>query len=255
MDVSYFSLAGKTALVTGACRGIGRAIAVLFADAGADVVVSCRNQPHLDDLAAQIRNTGRRALPVAANTRKPGDLENLVARAREEFGQIDVLVNNAAANPVMGPTVDVDGKAYDAIMDTNVKGYTVLGQLVGKLMRESGCGNIVNISSVGGIRPGAGLGLYSVSKAAVIMLTKVLAVELGAYNVRVNAIAPGIVRTRFSEALWSNEALLRDVTSRFPLKRLTEPEEIARVALFLASNASAMVTGQTIAVDGGGTLV
>lgn len=255
MEVSYFSLAGKTALVTGACRGIGRAIAVLFADAGADVVISCRNQSHLDELAAEISKTGRRALPVAANTRKLGDLESLVAKARGEFRSIDILVNNAATNPVMGPTVDVNGKAYDAIMDTNVKGYTVLGQLVGRLMRESGGGNIVNISSVGGITPGPGLGLYSVSKAAVIMLTKVLAVELGAYNVRVNAIAPGIVKTRFSEALWSNEALLRGVMSRLPLKRLTEPEEIARVALFLASDASAMVTGQTIVVDGGGTLV
>lgn len=225
-----------------------------FADAGADIVVSCRNQTHLDEVAAEIRGKGRRALPVAANTRRPEDLANLVAGAREEFGRIDILVNNAATNPVMSPVVDVETRAYDAIMDTNVKGYTVLAQLVGKFMRESGRGNIINISSVGGLRPGAGLGLYSVSKAAVIMLTRVLAVELGPYNVRVNAIAPGIVKTMFSEALWSNEDLMKEVMKRLAVKRLTEPGEIARVALFLASEASAMITGQTIVVDGGSIL-
>jgi len=254
LEASFLSLEGKKALITGACRGIGRAIAVLFAEAGADVVLSCRNQAHLEEVAGEIRKTGRIALPVAAHVRKVEDLENLFAKAREQFGAIDILVNNAATNPAMGPLVDMDGKVYDQIMDTNLKGYTVLSQLVGKLMRDSGGGNIINISSVGGITPGKGLGLYCISKAAVIMLTRVLAVELGAYNIRVNAIAPGIVKTRFSEALWSNKDLLREVMSRLPLKRLSEPEEVARIALFLASEASAMVTGQTIVMDGGGSL-
>lgn len=254
MDASFLSLEGKKALITGACRGIGKSIALLFADAGADVVLSCRNHHHLEEVAAEIRQTGRKALPVAAHTRKVGDLENLVARVMAEFGGIDILVNNAATNPAMGAVLDMDEKVYDQIMDTNLKGYTLLSQLVGKLMRGKGGGNIINISSIGGITPGPGLGLYSISKSAVIMLTKVLAVELGAYNIRVNAIAPGIVKTRFSEALWRNTVLLDEVMSRIPLNRLSEPEEVARIALFLASEASAMVTGQTIVIDGGGSL-
>ncbi len=254
MDVSYLSLEGKVALVTGACRGIGKAIAVMFADAGADVAVSCRNQPHLEEVANEIRGMGRKALPVAAHIRKTEDLVNLFEKTREEFGRIDILVNNAATNPGMGLLVDMDEKMYDQIMNTNLKGYTVLSQLVGKLMREQGGGNIINISSVGGVSPDKGLGLYCISKAGIIMLTKAMAVEMGDYNIRVNAIAPGLVKTRFSQALWSNEELLKQEMSHTPLKRLSEPEEVARIALFLATDASAWVTGQVIVMDGGSSL-
>lgn len=254
MNVSYLSLEGKVALVTGACRGIGRAIAMIFADAGADLAVSCRNQPHLEEVAEEIRKMGRRALPVAAHVRKPEDLRNLYEKVKEAYGRIDILVNNAATNPGMGLLVDMDEKMYDQIMNTNLKGYTILSQLVGKLMIEQGGGNIINISSVGGISPDKGLGLYCISKAAIIMLTKQLAVELGQFNIRVNAIAPGVVQTRFSEALWTNEELMKVEMAHTPLNRIAQPEEVARTALYLASDASSYVTGQTIVMDGGGSL-
>lgn len=254
MDASYLSLEGKVALVTGACRGIGKAIAMMFADAGADVAISCRNQPHLEEVAGEIRGLGRKALPVAAHIRKTEDLRNLFEKVKEEFGRIDILVNNAATNPGLGMLVDMEEKMYDQIMNTNLKGYTILSQLVGKLMRDQGGGNIVNIASVGGISPDRGLGLYCVSKAAIIMLTRSMAVELGDYNIRVNAIAPGLVKTRFSQALWSNEDLLKSEMSHTPLKRVSEPEEVARIAMFLATDASVWVTGQTIVMDGGSSI-
>lgn len=251
MDTSYLSLDGKVALITGACRGIGRAIAQLFADAGADLALSCRNQPHLEEAAAEIRAMGRRALPVAAHIRKPEDLKKLVERVREEYGRIDILVNNAATNPAMGLLVDMEENMYDQIMNTNLKGYLILSQAAARMMMDQGGGVIVNISSVGGISPGMGLGLYSISKAAINMLTKAMAAELGGYNIRVNAIAPSVVRTRFSQALWSNEALIGEETRRIPLRRIAEAEEVARTALYLASGASSYVTGQTIVIDGG----
>lgn len=254
MNTSYLSLEGKVALVTGACRGIGRAIAMHFADAGADVAVSCRNQPHLEEVSDEIRGLGRKALSVAAHIRKPEELRNLFEKVREEFGRIDILVNNAATNPGIGLMVDLDEKMYGQIMDTNLRGYTLLSQMAGKLMRDQGGGNIINISSVGGVSPDKGLGLYCISKAGIIMLTKAMAVELGDYGIRVNAIAPGLVQTRFSQALWSNEALLKVEMSHTPLKRIAQPEEVARIALFLASEASAWVTGQTIVMDGGSSL-
>ncbi len=251
MDTSYLSLEGKVALVTGACRGIGRAIALLFADAGADLAVSCRNQPHLEEVAGEIRSMGRKAVPAAAHIRKPEELRNLVQKVKDEFGRIDILVNNAATNPGMGYLVDMDEGMYDQVMNTNLKGYVLLSQMVGRLMMDRGGGNIINVSSSGGISPGMGLGLYSISKAGIIMLTKSMAAELGGYNIRVNAIAPSIVKTRFSQALWSNEALLGEELKRIPLKRLAQPEDVARTALYLASDASSYVTGQTIILDGG----
>lgn len=255
MDVSYLSLAGKVALITGGSRGIGKAIAMTFADAGADVAISGRNQPQLDEVAAEIKKaTGREALPFAAHSRKTEDLENLFNKVMEKYGKIDILVNNAAANPAMGYLIDMEEKIYDLIMLTNLKSYTFLSQLVGKQMREQSSGNIVNISSVGGISPDKGLGLYCVSKAGIIMLTKSLAVELGEFNIRVNCIAPGVVKTKFSEALWSNEALMEGEMAGMALKRIAEPEEVARIALFFASDATPYVTGQTMVIDGGSSL-
>ncbi len=252
MDVSYLSLEGKVALVTGGSRGIGRAIALTFADAGADIVISGRKQPALDEVAAEILEMGRRALPVAAHNRKPDELDQLMERVRVEFGRLDILVNNAATNPVFGPLLAVEERAFDVIMDTNLKGTFLLSQMAARLMiAQGGEGQIINISSIGGSSPERGLGVYSISKAAVNMLTKVLAAELGDYNIRVNALAPGVIKTQFSRALWDNEDIMAEMLRRTPLKRIAEPEEVARMALALASDAGSYVTGQVIVMDGG----
>jgi dehydrogenase/reductase SDR family member 4 len=254
MDTSYLSLAGKVALVTGGSRGIGKAIALTFADAGADLVISSRKQAALDGVAAEIRATGRRALAVAAHNREPEDLRQLIERVKAEFGRLDILVNNAATNPVMAPLVDTDEKVFDTIMNTNLKGYFLLSQMAAKMMIVQDGGYILNISSIGGISPDKGLGVYCISKAAINMLTRALALELGEYNIRVNALAPGVVQTHFSQALWSNQALMDQEMQHMPLKRIAQPEEVARMALALVSDAAAYITGQIIVMDGGGSI-
>lgn len=254
MNTSYLSLEGKVALVTGGSRGIGKAIALTLADAGADVVVSSRKLEDLKLVANEIRGIGRRALAVTAHGRESEDIRNLVETIKNEFGRIDILVNNAATNPAMGPIVDMEEKMYDQIMNTNLKGYTLLSQLAAKLMINEGGGAIVNISSILGVTPGYGLGLYSISKAAIIMLTKSMAKELGEHNIRVNGIAPGYVQTSFSKALWSNESMMKEKLKDIPLKRIAQPEEVGRTVLYLVSEASAYVTGQTIIMDGGASI-
>ncbi len=255
MDSSYLSLAGKVALVTGASRGIGAAIALAFADAGADVIVSSRKQPDIDKVAEQIRGIGRKALAVAAHNREADDIRKLAAAAKEAFGRVDILVNNAATNPVMAPLVDIEEKTWDQIINTNLKGYFLMSQLAAKMMIENGRGgDILNISSVGGLSPDPGLGVYCISKAGINMLTKALAVELGQYNIRVNVIAPGVVQTKFSQAIWSNEAIMKQELAHTPLQRIAQPEEVARTALWLVSSAAAYVTGQVIVMDGGGSV-
>jgi dehydrogenase/reductase SDR family protein 4 len=254
MDTSYLSLAGKVALVTGGSRGIGKAIALTYADAGADIVISSRKQAALDEVAVEIRSTGRRVLAVAAHNREPEDLRQLIERVKVEFGRLDILVNNAATNPVMAPLVDTDEKVFDIIMNTNIKGYFLLSQMAAKMMIAQGGGNILNISSIGGISPDKGLGVYCISKAAINMLTRSLALELGEYNIRVNALAPGVVQTHFSRALWSDQALMNQEMQHMPLKRIAQPEEVARMALALVSDAAAYITGQVIVMDGGGSI-
>lgn len=255
MDTSYLSLTGKVALVTGASRGIGAAIALAFADAGADVIVSSRKQPDIDKVAEQIRGMGRKTLAVAAHNREADDIRKLAAAAKEAFGRVDILVNNAATNPVMAPLMDIEEKTWDQIINTNLKGYFLMSQLAAKMMIENGRGgDIINISSVGGVSPDPGLGVYCISKAGINMLTKSLAVELGQHNIRVNAIAPGVVQTRFSQAIWSNEAIMKQELAHTPLQRIAQPEEVARTALWLASGAAAYVTGQVIVMDGGGSV-
>ena len=254
MDISYLSLEGKVALVTGGSRGIGRAIALAFADAGADVIVSSRKLPDLEKVADEIRGLGRRALAVAAHNAKMEDLTNLVAKVKEEFGRIDILVNNAATNPVFTSVLEIEERPFDLIVNVNIKGYFFLSQAAARMMVEQGGGVIINIASVGGISPDKGLGAYCMSKAAIIMMTKVMALELGEYNIRVNAIAPGIVQTRFSEAFWSNEELMAQELSKMPLRRIAQPEEIARTALYLASDASGFMTGDALVLDGGANL-
>lgn len=254
MDTSYLSLAGKVALVTGGSRGIGRAIALQFADAGADVIVSSRKLPDLEKVADEIRGMGRRGLAVAAHNAKMDELRNLVEKVKEEFGRIDILVNNAAANPIMCSVLDMEEPPFDIIMNVNIKGYFFLSQAAAKMMVKHGGGVIISISSVGGISPDPGLAAYCMSKAAIIMMTKAMALELGQHNIRVNAIAPGIVKTRFSQALWSNEEILTAELAKMPLRRISEPEEIARTALYLASDASNFMTGHTVVLDGGANL-
>ncbi|MBA7481571.1 2-dehydro-3-deoxy-D-gluconate 5-dehydrogenase [subsurface metagenome] len=249
--LSKFSLLGKVALVTGGSRGIGRAIALGMAEAGADIILASRKLPDLEVVAHEITQKGRKALPVSANIRHLPEIDNLVKAALTEFGHIDILVNNAATNPVFGSVFDVDERAWDVTMGLNLKGYFFLSQAVGRIMRDKGGGSIINIASEDAFRPRVGAGVYSVSKAGVVMLTQVLAQEWGQHSIRVNAIAPGTVRTRLSEVLWSNPVILEQRKSNTALGRLAELEEIVGCALFLASEASSYVTGQTILLDGG----
>lgn len=251
MDVSKFSLDGKVALVTGGSRGIGRAIALTFANVGADVVISSRKLPELEGVVEEIRTKGRKGLAVASHIAKVEDSRNLVEKVKAEFGRIDILVNNAATNPYHGPLIDAEEWAWDITMNVNLKGPFLLSQLAARIMREQGGGNIVNIASVDGIHPSTGLSIYSVTKASLIMLTKVMAKEWGQYNIRVNTIAPGVVKTRLSEVLWKDPAVGEAAAKRNVLGRLGEPEDIAGVVLFLVSDASSYMTGETVVVDGG----
>ncbi len=246
-----FRLVGKVALVTGGSRGIGRAIALGLAEAGADVVIASRNLPDLEAVAHEISLKGRKALPVSANIRHLAEIDNLVKKAVDEFSRIDILVNNAATNVVFDSVFEIDERAWDIIVGLNLKGYFFLSQAVGKEMREKGSGSIINVTSEDGIRPRIGAGVYSISKAGIIMLTQVLAQEWGQYNIRVNGIAPGVVKTRFSEALWGNLIIRERTEDSAALGRIGEPEEIAGAAVFLASEASSYITGQTIMIDGG----
>jgi len=250
MDYSKISLDGKVALVTGGSRGIGRASALAFADAGADVVVTSRKLPDLEEVAEEIKAKGRKGLAVASHVAKLDDLKNLVEKVKAEFGRIDILMNNAGTNPYYGPLMDAEEWAWDVTMNVNLKGPFLLSQLVARVMKEQGGGNIINTSSIGGLKAGA-LHIYSVTKAALIMLTKVMAKDWGQYNIRVNAVAPGIIKTRLSEALWKEPAVGEEAAKNTSLLRLGEPEDIAGVVLFLASDAARYVTGETIVIDGG----
>ena len=248
-----FSLQGKVAVVTGGSRGIGQAIALGIARAGADVVVTSRKLPDLEKVAEEIKGLGRKSLAVAAHVGRMEEIDNLVSKVKEEFGRIDILVNNAATNPAMDSALDVSERAWDSIMNLNLKGLFFLSQAVARVMKEQGGGRIVNIASVAGITPDI-LPVYSISKAGVIMVTKVMASEWAKYNIRVNTVAPGMTRTRFSEALWSNPDILQGAMFRTPMGRIAEPEEMVGAVIYLASDASSYVTGQVIAVDGGTTI-
>jgi NAD(P)-dependent dehydrogenase (short-subunit alcohol dehydrogenase family) len=251
MDCTFLSLEGKVALITGGSQGIGKAVALTFADAGADVTIASRKLPDLEKVAEEIATSGRKALCVPTHAKKVEDLKKLVDRVMDEFGRIDILVNNAATNPAMAPIVDTEEKLFDHIIGTNLKGYFMLSKLVGKLMRDQGSGNIINISSGGGVSPEKGLGPYCISKAGINMLTKAMALEMGPYNVRVNAIAPRYVKTKFSKALWTNEELMEKEYQFTPLKYIATPEEIAQTALYLASSATNYMTGHVLVINGG----
>ncbi|HEX9952765.1 MAG TPA: glucose 1-dehydrogenase [Rubricoccaceae bacterium] len=246
-----FDLTGKTAIVTGASRGIGRAVAEALAAAGAAVVLASRTQVDLDAVAHAITEAGGKALAVAAHTGSDEAVEALVAAAVETFGGVDILVNNAATNPHYGPTLSADGAQWDKIFDVNVKGYARTIRAVAPVMAARRGGSIVNVASVAGERPLPGMGVYCVSKAAVLMLTDVLAAELARKAIRVNALVPGFVKTQFSQVLWEDEAAAARTFQLVPLRRMAEPEELGPLALYLASDASRFVTGARFRIDGG----
>ena len=250
MTPEKYNLQGKVVLINGASRGIGRATALACAEVGADVVLSSRKLPDLEAVTAEITSLGRRAIPVACHAARTEELENLVSRAKEEFGHVDILVNNAATNPYLGPMINAEEKTWDVIMGLNLKGYFLLCNKVAPLMIKQGGGSIINISSIDGINRGEGLGIYSISKAGVIMLTQVLAAELSQYNIRVNAVAPGLVQTRLSQGLWEDEERYKKTIARTPLRRMGQPEDIAGAIVFLASDAAQYITGHTLVVDG-----
>jgi dehydrogenase/reductase SDR family member 4 len=250
----FFRLDGKVALVTGASKGIGEAIAALYAAAGARVIVSSRKQEAIDAVVKSITDKGHQAHAIACNVSDAQEIDRLVSQANAVYGSIDILVNNAAANPAFGPVVQTDSSAFDKIMQVNLKGPFELARKVYPGMREKKSGSVINISSVGGLRPEQGLGIYSVSKAALISLTKVMAKEWGDDNIRANVICPGLIKTKFSEALWSNEKIMNVMMKMLSIKRVGTPEEVAALALFLASDASAYCTGGVFTADGGFTI-
>ena len=251
MNLSKLSLEGKVALVTGGSRGIGRAIALGMAEAGANVAICARKAPDLEKVAGEIEGFGVESLAVPANVRKQEELANLVEKTLEKFGKIDILVNNAATNVFVGGIIDIEEKAWDVIMTTNVKACFMLSQMVGKHMIEQGEGVIINVSSIGGIKSSPLMGAYSVSKAALNMLTQVIAAEWGQFGIRANCIAPRMVKTGFSEPFWGNEDMLPQIVQDVPLNRLGEPEEMATTVVFLASDAASYISGQAIVLDGG----
>jgi NAD(P)-dependent dehydrogenase (short-subunit alcohol dehydrogenase family) len=255
--MAQFDLSGKVAIISGASRGIGAAIARSYVTAGAKVVVSSRKVEDIETLGAEINaQHPESALAVAAHAGRREETERLVEQAVERFGRVDIAVNNAATNPHFGSLLNSEPWQWDKILELNVKGYFWLCQLAARQMiRQGQGGKIINMASVTGIKPGPMMGIYSVSKAAVIMLTQVLAAELGADNIQVNAIAPGYVNTRFSAALWQNPVLERSILERTPAGRIAEPEEIAGIAQFLASSASDFITGAVFKVDGGYSLL
>ena len=252
-DSSRFDLTNQVAIVTGASRGIGEAIATAFAAAGARLVLASRKTEGLEAVAGQIRAAGGEAIAVACHTGRAADVDALVAKARETFGGVDVLVNNAATSPHFGPLLDASESQWDKTFEVNVKGYVHAIRACVPLMRERGGGRIINMASVAGRVPHTGLGVYGVTKAAVIMLTRTLAAEL-APDVRVNAIAPGLIETRFSEALRAEPAMKEKALASIPQHRIGQPDEIAGAALYLASDASRFVTGTVMVIDGGQTL-
>jgi NAD(P)-dependent dehydrogenase (short-subunit alcohol dehydrogenase family) len=251
--MTSFDLQGKVAVVTGSSRGIGRAIAEAFAEHGAQVVISSRKGPACEEVANGInaRFGAGRAIAVPASISSKNDLGNLVEQANAAFGRIDVLVCNAASNTYYGPMAGIQDDQFRKILDNNIISNHWLVQMVAPQMLERRDGSIIIVSSIGGLRGSPVIGAYNISKAADFQLARNLAVEYGPQNVRVNCIAPGLIKTDFARALWEDPQTLEQVVSTTPLRRIGMPEEVAGTAVFLASPASSFITGQAFVVDGG----
>ena len=254
--MNLFNLEGQVAIITGSSRGIGRAIALRMAEHGAKVVVSSRKVAACEEVVKTIQDKyGKdRAIAIAANISSKDDLANLVAETERHWGKVDVLVCNAASNPYYGPQAGIADEQFRKILDNNIVANHWLINLVAPQMIQRKSGSIIIVSSIGGLRGSPVIGAYCISKAADMQLARNLAVEYGPHNVRVNCIAPGLIKTDFARALWENEAMLKERMVTTPLRRIGDPDEIAGAAVFLASQAGSYVTGQSLVVDGGVTI-
>jgi NAD(P)-dependent dehydrogenase (short-subunit alcohol dehydrogenase family) len=253
--MNLFELSGKVAIITGSSRGIGRAIAEQMAAHGARVVISSRKQEACEPVAQAIRARGGEAMAITANIGDKQQLTDLVNKTIAAWGQIDVVVSNAASNPYYGPLSGMGDDVFEKVMNNNVRASIWLANLALPGMAQRGGGALIIVSSIAAYKGSATLGLYALSKAADVQLARNLALEWGKHNIRVNCIAPGLVRTDFAKALWENPELLEETQARTPLRRIGEPDDIAGVAVMLAGRAGAWLTGQTIVVDGGVTTV
>ena len=246
-----FNLEGKVAIITGSSKGIGKAIAKGLAENGAQVVISSRSQEACDAVVAEFKKEGLSAIGIVCHVGKDDQRKQLVSKTIAAFGRIDILVNNAATNPVYSPIEEIDPVIFDKIMEINVKAPWALSNLVLPHLQANKNGSIINIASVEALTPGYGLGVYSTSKAAILMLTKNQAKEWGTYGIKVNAICPGLIKTKFSAALWQNEKMLHKLEKSIPSGRMGKPEEMVGLACLLASNAGNYMTGGVYTADGG----
>ena len=249
-----FDLTGKTAVVTGSSKGIGRSIAEQLAQRGAQVVISSRKEAACAEVAEAIRKSGGKAIPIPCHVGRREDIKALVAETHKQFGPIDILVCNAAANPYYGPLLEAADDAYHKTIDTNVQATLWFCAEVVADMKARGGGAIILVSSVGSVKASNNLGLYAISKAAMNQIARSLAGELGPHNIRVNAILPGLIKTDFARALWEDPKRAKRVTQGFPLRRIGDPDDIGPAAVFLASAAGKYMTGQTLIIDGGGVI-
>lgn len=254
MAGGIFDLTGKVALITGSSRGIGKAIAEAMAVAGAKVVISSRKADACNAVADELRERGLQAIAVPCNVSSKEELQRLVDATLQAWGRIDILVGNAATNPVFGPLSQVPDSAFDKVMGTNVRSNFWLCNMVIPQMAERKDGAVILVASIAGIKGNTTIGTYGISKAAEMQLARNLALEWGPHNVRVNAIAPGVIRTDFARALWEEEGRRKRLEAATPLRRIGEPEDIAGLAVFLASSAGTFITGQSIVADGGRTI-
>lgn len=254
MNNPLFDMTGKVALITGSTKGIGRAIAEEMARLGAKVVISSRKAEACEQVASELKAQGYEAIAIPCHVGKKDQLQNLVDKTNEAWGAIDVLVCNAATNPVYGTTAEMTDDAWDKIMDTNVKGTFWLTNMVLPQMAEKGEGAVVLLSSIAGMRGNTTIGTYGVSKAAEAALARNLAVEWGPKGIRINSIAPGLIKTDFARALWEDPVRVKRAEDKTPLRRIGDPVDIAGLAVFLSTRASAYITGQVIVADGGETI-
>lgn len=248
---NLFDLDGKIAFVSGASRGIGAAIAQLLAQQGAHVIISSRRIESCDAVVEKITAAGGKATAMACHIGEMEQISKVFAQIREQFGRLDILVNNAAANPYFGNILDTDLPAFQKTVDVNIRGYFFMSVEAGKLMRENGGGSIINVASVNGVTPAQLQGIYSITKAAVISMTKAFAKDCASFGIRCNALLPGLTDTKFASALTSNQAILKHALQIIPLNRVADPSEMAGAVLYLASDASSYTTGTTLTVDGG----